>query len=732
MWEGKVTKIFFQNESVVIGIMITAEGEIKFKGDIFGLHEGDFLRITDGKIKIHNKYGEQIEVVRWEKPIPTTTQGVIDFLSSSLIKNVGKAKAREIVKTLGGNALDIIRSEGPSALRRVPGIKTKADEIYQHIVNHTELQNIIQELIPLGVTSKTSVKAYKLFGSNTVRIVKENPYRLIEIDNIGFVKADIIAVNSGIEKNSSFRIQAAIKHVLKEASHSGHCYVTAEKLVKTSLSFVNKNNTARESIKVSIREVFDVIADMVSKQSLIRDNINIYLPQYYYAEREIAEKISELCYRTNAPNLVTAIKTYEKNSGLILAIEQKEAVTSLLQNNILVLTGGPGTGKTETVRAIVSIYKNLNPRKLIYLASPTGRASRRLSEVAGMEASTIHRMLGINPGKKSEYDKDNPLPCDLLIIDEVSMLDVSLAKQLFRAISPKTKVLLVGDKDQLPSVGPGNLLSDMLKAKIPTIYLTKIFRQAEQSQIITNSHRVNNGKLINIDPNKNDFYHIKTTDFAKAADLVRKSVLRLIQKGYTLDQIQVLSPMRKNNTGVIELNKMLQETLKNPKAKELTHNSHLFREGDKVIQIKNNYEKDVFNGDVGMVEKIGPVLKKDNVPIIEKALHVRYNGKVVTYAPDELDELELAYAITIHKSQGGEYRAVILVLTTQHYIMLARNLLYTSMTRAKEFFCLIGCDKALNIAIKNNNIAKRNTGLAAMIKNNMEAIVNDKEAGINF
>lgn len=729
MWEGKVSKIFFQNETVSIGVLITNEGQIRFKGDIYGLNEGDFLRITEGEIKIHKKYGEQVEVIRWEKPIPTTTKGIIDFLSSGLIKNVGKAKAREIVKTLGNNALDIIRSEGPSALRRVPGIKTKAEEIYQHIVDHTELQNIIQELIPLGVTSKTSVKAYKLFGSNAAQIVKENPYRLIEIDNIGFIKADNIAINSGIKRNSPFRIQAAIKYILQEASYSGHCYVIAEELVKSSLSFVNKN-VAKD--KVSIKEIFDVVTDMVSKQSLIKDSINIYLPQYYYAEKAIAEKISELCYRTNAPNVATAIRAYEKRSGLILATEQKEAVASLLQNNILVLTGGPGTGKTETVRAVVSIYKNLNPNKIIFLASPTGRASRRLSEVSGMEASTIHRMLGINPGKKTEYDENNPLPCDLLIIDEVSMLDVSLAKQLFQAISSKTKVLLVGDKDQLPSVGPGNLLSDMLKAKIPAIYLTKIFRQAEQSQIIINSHRVNNGKQISIDPNKNDFYHIKTTDFAKAADLVKKSVLRLIQKGYTLDQIQVLSPMRKNNTGVIELNKMLQETLKKPKAKELTHNSHLFREGDKVIQIKNNYEKDVFNGDVGMVEKVGPILSEDNVPVVEKALHVRYNGKVVTYVPDDLDELELAYAITIHKSQGGEYKAVILVLTTQHYIMLARNLLYTGMTRAKEFFCLIGCDKALNIAIKNNNIAKRNTGLAAMIKNNMEAIVNDAEAGINF
>ena len=342
----------------------------------------------------------------------------------------------------------------------MPGIKTKADEIHQHIIDHTEIQNVIQELAPLGITSKTAMKAYKQFGSESANIIKENPYRLIEIDNIGFIKADNIAINSGIKRNSPFRIQAAIKYILQEASYSGHCYVIAEELVKSSLSFVNKN-VAKD--KVSIKEIFDVVTDMVSKQSLIKDSINIYLPQYYYAEKAIAEKISELCYRTNAPNVATAIRTYEKRSGLILATEQKEAVASLLQNNILVLTGGPGTGKTETVRAVVSIYKNLNPNKIIFLASPTGRASRRLSEVSGMEASTIHRMLGINPGKKTEYDENNPLPCDLLIIDEVSMLDVSLAKQLFQAISSKTKVLLVGDKDQLPSVGPGNLLSDMLK-----------------------------------------------------------------------------------------------------------------------------------------------------------------------------------------------------------------------------------------------------------------------------
>jgi exodeoxyribonuclease V alpha subunit len=701
MQEGKVLRIIYSNKEngYVVATIETNAGEQKVSGYLYGLNTGDVI-LFEGTPDVHKKYGEQLKITRWEKPMPSTVQGIIEFLSSGLIKNVGPARAKMIANTLGPDALSLIRSSGPEIVRTIPGIGKRAEEIYNSIMENTALQATIQELSPLGIHTKALVKAYKRFGPRTAQTIKENPYRLIEIAGIGFHTADTIAINYGVKRNSWYRIQAALTHSLDEAMKSGHCCLPENELLKQATSLINHNPPPKEAVPNT--EIENAYKAMLKSGDLIASG-NIYTPRCYHAEIKLGEKISCLSYGSATPNIDLAIRSYEKKSGMILAVEQKDAIRSLYKHNLLILTGGPGTGKTETVRAITAIYTSLHPKAEISLASPTGRASRKLSEVTGMDASTIHRLLGIQIGGEPVFNEDNPLPCDLLVIDEASMLDLFLAWQLFQAVSEDTKVLLVGDKDQLPSVGPGNVLNDMLSAGVPSVYLSKIFRQAEQSQIVVNSHNVNNGSRVEIDPSKEDFYHIKTSDFPRAAELVKKSVLRLIQKGYSLDEVQVLSPMHKGSTGIGELNKLLQEALKTPRAKEYKHGDRLFRENDKVIQTRNNYEKDVFNGDVGVVTKIGPAY--DDGEVVEKnALYVRYNGKTVVYLPSELDQIDLAYAITIHKSQWSEYRAVILVLTTQHYV-----------------FCLIGCDKALNIAINNNAVSKRNTGLAAAIKPRKES-----------
>lgn len=388
----------------------------------------------------------------------------------------------------------------------------------------------------------------------------------------------------------------------------------------------------------------------------------------------------------------------------------------------MVLTGGPGTGKTETIKAIVSIYNTIYPNHKIALAAPTGRASRRLAEMTHREASTIHRLLEYQPDLGPMYGKNRPLPYDLIIIDEFSMVDIFLAKDLFRAINPNTRVLMVGDKDQLPSVGPGNVFKDILETKIPIIELTEIFRQAQESQIVSNAHLVNQGKGIKIDPGKNDFYYIKSSKPEQILSLTRKSILRLIEKGYDISEIQVLVPTKRDEVGVYNLNNILQEAVNPVSEKGIKYGKTIFKVNDKVMQTENNYEKDVFNGDIGKIVDIGP-LYEDDEKVEDQVLYVEYGNRLVTYRSSELDQIELAYATTIHKSQGGEYKAVIIVLDSQHYMMATRNLLYTAITRAEEFLCIIGSEKTLIKAIKDDKISERHTSLAERINDYSKALM---------
>jgi exodeoxyribonuclease V alpha subunit len=638
---------------------------------------------------------------------------IIDFLCSDQIQDVGPVKALRIVKTLGNNALERIINEGPDLLKTVQGIsEKKAENIYYAILQQFEFQSIAQELLPMGITGKETLKAYQQMGSHTAEEIKENPYVLINLGLADFARADKIALDSGIKPSSPLRVEAAILFCLFRESRGGHCFLEKEKLIALALKELNNSRriVGEDDISSSLQLTKE-------RRTIIVDREKIYLPHYYYAELNVAQSINELCFSSSCPpKLDYFIDSYEKKAGIVLAPKQKEAIKQLFFFNMLILTGGPGTGKTETIKGLVDIYKAVYPQKPIALVAPTGRASRRLAEITGRDAQTIHRLLRIyRPGQKPEFNRNNPLPYSLLIIDEASMIDILLAEALFAAIAPHTKVLVVGDKDQLPPVGPGHFLKDLLDAGVPAVYLTEIFRQAAESQIVHNAHLINQGKMIDVNSSKNDFYYLRQTNPEKIIKLTKQAVARLLEKGYSMDDIQVIVPMRKNTIGVENLNGILQETFKQPGKKELRHGKHLFREGDKVIQQENNYSKDVYNGDIGVIREIKPVFDEDQELIEQKALYVSFNGKQIIYKKKEIDQLFPAYATTIHKCQGSEIPCIILIITTEHDIMLTRNLLYTGVTRARKLLCLIGCDRILQKAISNNNVNHRNTALAQRI-----------------
>ncbi len=708
--EGYLAKIYHESEGFIIGKLVSGNKSINVLGDLLGVKKGDTIRILEGVREKHKIYGDQIRITRWEKSIPTTRDGVIEFLSSGLIKGVGPKRALMIVNALGENVLELVRKEGPSVLERVPKIgKKSSEEIHASIIEYFDVQGIIQELNAIGLTSKMTMKAYKHFGPGVVDIIKSNPYRLIEINLIGFNRADAIARNLGISHNSFSRLTFGIKHCLNQAAQEGHCYLPWTELIEKAKELFGKPPVNEGLIVQSL--------DILKKERVIVVNKGlVYLSYLYNAEEAVISKVGDLCYSGFVPrNLNAVIDVCEKNAGIKLVDEQRSTIELLFQNNLLILTGGPGTGKTQTVKIVVDVFETLGYKDIV-LCTPTGRAARVLSDITGHEAVTIHRLLNIQPGQNPEFNSQNPLRCDLIVVDEIGMVDIILAYQLLGAISCHSKVLLVGDKNQLPSIGPGNVLMDMLAAKVPNVNLTKIFRQSEGSSIAYNAHKINRGEMLDF-KNSKDFYYISQNEPEKVLDLVKKSYLRLLEKGFSVIDIQVLAPMKKGATGTQNLNKILQETINPPtgQKKSVVHGSTVFRVRDKVMQIKNNYEKQVFNGEVGVIVRIDPIFDDDGNEIESIGVYVKFNGQEIVYSKDELDQLVLAYAVTVHKSQGSEYPAVILVLTTHHYIMLARNIVYTAISRAKNFFVFIGSKKALAIAVKNDTIKKRYTSLSTKL-----------------
>lgn len=712
---GTVKHIIYrsEDETFTVARLKTGEETITIVGALCGIQREQEIRIW-GTYKKHPKYGHQIQVERFEILLPSGRDQIINYLVAN-VRNVGEKRATAIVEQLGEDCLKKIVEQGPGILAEVNGIgEGQAEEIYQSLAQNLELQYVLSELLPYGLTANMAVKAYQAWGFSAVSAVKLNPYLLAEIASIGFFRADLIAKNMGIPADSLYRLQAALKHLLVEAEGQGHCFLPRDELLTQIQSLLNQKE---DELRLKHQEALEIL---LHNRELAMDGERVYLRRLFDAEEKVARQVRRLCYpkpTASEEKIRHCLEMFEIETGLELAEEQKLAVRTVMETGLCILTGGPGTGKTLTVNAVIAVLRMLNAEAEVLLASPTGRASQNLADITGEEAGTIHRLLGFRPGEGPEYDAANPLDCDLLVIDEVSMLDISLAAMLFAAIDPvKTRVLLVGDADQLPSVGPGNVLQDLIDAGVPTVRLTYIFRQAASSQIVSNAHRVNRGENLVIDHHKGDFYFLEHDDPEAIALIIKKAALRFIELGYSIKDLQVLSPMHKGPIGTRALNNLLQAALNppHPQARQIQIGQTIYREGDRVMQLKNNYNKQVFNGDVGFITEI---ILPDEETEQELTVLVEVRGEIVEYSRDELlEELSLAYCMTVHKAQGGEVPIVIMPVSTQHYFMLARNLLYTAITRAKEKVVLVGTKKALARATANNKITLRYTALAEKIR----------------
>jgi len=700
---GVVERITYMNEETGYSVIkIKSKGFsdlVTVVGNLAAVNVGATLHIK-GEWKFDSKYGKQFNAVDYRETVPATVAGIEKYLGSGLIKGIGPVYARRIVSHFKEDTLRVIEEE-PDSLINVEGIGQKRVEMIKKAwQEQKEIKNIMLFLQSNGVSATYAIKIYKTYRNESISIVKNNPFRLADdIWGIGFKTADKIAQQLGFQKNSFERCRSGVLYVLNQLSNEGHCYAFREQLI---------SETAK-MLEIDEDMVDTTIDRMIEEKSVIPDENNaIYLPVFYFSETGTAKRINEIkkgqtsIIPINVDNLIGQI---EREHNLKYDVVQLNAIKTAVLSKFMVLTGGPGTGKTTTTLAIIKVFQKMG-RKVL-LAAPTGRAAKRMSEATGMEAKTIHRLLEYKPPDGYQRNADKPLECDVLIIDETSMVDIVLMYNLLKAVTDDTIVILVGDVDQLPSVGAGNVLKDIIDSgQVEVIKLTRIFRQAQGSAIITNAHRINKGEMPVLKGGKNsDFFFIEEEEPQKLTETIKQLCSVRLPKYYKVDpinDIQVLCPMQRGETGAQNLNTVLQETL-NPTDIAIKYGGTVYRLSDKVMQVKNNYDKNVFNGDIGTIVKID---------MEDKTLVIRFDGNDVEYDATELDEVVLAYATTVHKSQGSEYKIVVAPFSMQHYMMLQRNLLYTCVTRAKKVLVLVGSRKAIGIAVSNNKIQKRNTMLA--------------------
>lgn len=697
--DNRFTVLKLSPEKLSTQITVTLNGIAPLIGQLLEI-EGEWVK--------HPKFGQQFKATTYKTVAPTEISGIEKFLASGAINGIGPAMAKKIVAEFGEKTLEII-AKSPNELLKVTGIgKKTAEKISTSYLEQSELTEIMVWLENHGISNTYAGKIFAKYGSFAIDIMEKDIYRLFQdIEGIGFLTADKLAFNLGIQREDKRRIISGIDYALMQLCNNGHCCIPEMALVDKTAKILQVNNQI----------IFTILKERIDNGSLNTEVVGgetlIYPPYLYYAEKKVAMRLLQLQQATeplSEDNLSLFIKVWEKDNQIQLAQKQKEAIKACLHHGVLILTGGPGTGKTTVIKGILSILKAQGLK--IRLAAPTGRAAKRLSETTGQKALTIHRLLEANNLAQDDNlqlgfskDIDDQLDADVIILDEVSMVDIVLMHHFLNAVPDGCRIILVGDTDQLPAVGPGSVLKDIIRSqKIPAIRLDEIFRQAQTSMIIQNAHIINAGRLPDLRRQYSDFVFYELNDDTsitqKILDLYTKD---LPHEGFdVLKDVQVLSPMHRFLCGVENLNLMLQEQL-NPKKNqdELKYSSQTFRVGDKVMHIRNNYQKNVFNGDIGFIQDIN-----------NEKLTVDYFDHIVTYEKNELNELTLAYASSVHKSQGSEYKVVIIPLSTSHYIMLQRNLLYTAITRAKQKVIIIGSKKALMTAIQSNRTQKRYTLLA--------------------
>ena len=705
-----VERITYQNaENGYSVIKCAAKGFtdlVTVVGTMPEIHVGAVLSLT-GTWKVDARYGRQFSIETFEETLPATVYGIEKYLGSGLVKGIGPKFAKRIVQEFGTDTLEVLENR-PDDLFRVPGIgKTRVERLRKSWEEQKEIKNIMLFLQGHDVSTAHATRIYRQYGEHSIDVVRENPYRLAdEIWGIGFRTADGIAEKLGFEKSSPVRLRSGLLFTLNQLAGEGHCYAVRDQLLETGVKLLGADAGVLSGTLDEMIRAEDVIVTPIPDT----EDFAIYLPPFFYAEVGVKNRLQKI-FGTDPVRPVN--EQLPLSDGTKYDEAQLRAIQTARTGKIMILTGGPGTGKSTTTMGILRAFSGMR----VLLAAPTGRAAKRLSEVTGMEAKTIHRLLEFKPPEGYKRKEDNPLEGDALIVDECSMVDVMLMYALLRAVPDTMRLILVGDVDQLPSVGAGNVLRDMIESGVfPVVTLTKIFRQAASSRIITNAHRINHGEFPDLSNGRGtDFFFQAADEPEKAAEIIVDLVRNRLPRFYNVapQAIQVLTPMQRGLVGAVNLNQALQEAVNPPRedsrgnaAPELRRRGFAFRSGDKVMQIRNNYDKEVFNGDIGVVTGVDQE---------DRTLSILFDDRTVTYDATELDEIVLAYATTVHKAQGAEYPIVVMPVMMTHFVMLQRNLLYTGVTRAKKAIVLVGEKKAIACAVRNVTVDRRNTLLSARL-----------------
>jgi exodeoxyribonuclease V alpha subunit len=707
--EGVLERVAFANEESswsVVKIQVPDRREpVTAVGNLLGAQPGEYLTLR-GQWVHDKKYGEQFKVESYQTVVPATLAGIERYLGSGMVRGIGKVMAARLVERFGLETLDVI-DRHPERLREVEGIgRVRSEQIEKAWVEQRAIKDVMVFLQGHGVSTSHAVKIFKRYGDKAIASVRENPYRLAtDIFGIGFLTADAIATNLGVRADSAERCRAGVLHVLGVLADEGHTGATEPELVERAAKLLEVDVERIERELPQLAEASDVVIEKTPSGTDA-----VYLTALHTAERGVAERVLELIDAPARPTSIDvekAIAWFEQREQITLADEQRQAIGLALRHKVLVVTGGPGTGKTTLINGIIQILEK--KAGLVLLAAPTGRAARRMTEATGHDARTLHRMLEWSPKSKAfEKGPRNPLEADLVIVDEASMLDTLMTFALLAATPLHCRLVLVGDTDQLPSVGPGNVLADLIASRrVPVVRLSHIFRQAEKSRIVVNAHRVNQGEMpiVAADDPGSDFFFIEKEEPEDILATLKTLVEERIPKRFGLhaaQDIQVLCPMHKGLLGAAALNAELQALL-NPSGPAVVRGTRVFRVGDKVMQIRNNYDLDVYNGDIGRIVAIDDA---------ERTVTAVFDGREVVHDEAELDELTLAYACSIHKSQGSEYPCVVIPLHTQHFVMLRRNLLYTAITRGRRLVVIVGSKRALSTAVRNSQTVSRFSSLA--------------------